>query len=143
MRISDWSSDVCSSDLEGPDVRQQRGNEDAPVGDGHAVSPTAAGLLPIQHKSDADRKRGGRSRGGRDQACLAAALRAWLSCSCRACSCQACSAAWSGRPCSSAAILRTAASHSLATASSIGRCRVGNEGCSPCRTRVWTYTKKK
>src|SRR3546814_10910391 len=96
MRMSDWISDVCSSDLErlegievrrvgamrvrvallrqpaarvvvvvtrpalgheGPDVRQQRGNEDAPVGDGHAVSPGGGGVAANTTQIGRDRKR--------------------------------------------------------------------------------------
>src|SRR3546814_11533139 len=70
---------------EGPDVRQQGGNEDAPVGDGHAVSPGGGGVAANTTQIGRGPETRWPQPSGRDQACLAAALRAWLSCSCRAC----------------------------------------------------------
>src|SRR3546814_5270333 len=60
---------------EGPDVRQQRGNEDAPVGDGHAVSPGGGGVAANTTQIGRGPETRWPQPSGWDQACLAAALR--------------------------------------------------------------------
>src|SRR3546814_14466845 len=61
MRISDWSSDVCSSDLE---VEQQAGDDT--VGNGHLVAapaqPAAGHLQPIVDAGGTLGRRLGKSR---------------------------------------------------------------------------------
>src|SRR3546814_6728398 len=57
MRISDWSSDVCSSDLEDRDQRSAEGERDERVDDGAVVTAnrktTRTGQIP---EEDRDRE---------------------------------------------------------------------------------------
>src|SRR3546814_20019532 len=55
MRISDWSSDVCSSDLTEPPVDEQ----DAPVGQRRGIADSAATVRCVE---EADRRRAGLGR---------------------------------------------------------------------------------
>src|SRR3546814_19995044 len=46
MRISDWSSDVCSSDLQGDGRLEQRARGDLPVHAPFVLAPAALAFLP-------------------------------------------------------------------------------------------------
>src|SRR3546814_11426933 len=51
MRISDWSSDVCSSDLARPQCQRREGEQPgagADIGDGARTRP--AGRQPVEHR---------------------------------------------------------------------------------------------
>src|SRR3546814_15721938 len=62
MRISDWSSDVCSSDLRLEDRRQEAGEEPGPVGrarraDAAARRRLALGQGPCRQRRERARRR--------------------------------------------------------------------------------------
>src|SRR3546814_2115444 len=52
MRISDWSSDVCSSDLLAPHDRDEAKAERRPLGDADQLAPDAFGQRPAQRRSE-------------------------------------------------------------------------------------------